>query len=398
MPNTAAGVFQDKRRRNIASPLQVGNNAGSYSGGIKALQAELDGAGGSHLSLVPLRICRHNAIMDAIDFLNKSRKGPLQPVYVLTGDEEFLKRQARAALVPQLLDDADPSFALSAYSGDQAEWSTILGELQTLPFLAPRRVVVIEQADPFVTEYRQRLEKYLLKPSAGVLILDVRTWPANTKLAKAIPDQATIVCKAPKSAQLPVWCVQRARSEHGKELAQPAVQLLVELIEPSLGLLDQELAKLAVYVGDRAVITPADVDALVGRSRNAETFKIFDEIGRGNAGGALSMLQHLLADGADPIQILGAFSWQLRRLAKAGRLVRDGLSPLQALTEVGVNSYFMANWQQQLKQLGPRRLEKLYDWLLEVDLGMKGNSTLAPTTQLERLIVRLSRPTTKANA
>jgi len=293
--------------------------------------------------------------MDAIDFLNKSRKGPPQPVYILTGDEEFLKRQARIALTPYLLGDADPSFALSAYPGDLSQWSTILSELQTLPFLAPRRVVVIEQADPFVTEHRQKLEKYLLKPAAGVLILDVRTWPANTKLAKAIPDQATIVCKAPKSAQLPGWCVQRARSEYGKELDQQAAQLLVDFIEPSLGLLDQELAKLAVYVGDRASITAADVDVLVGRSRNAETFKIFDEIGRGNAGEALATLQRLLAGGADPIQILGAFSWQLRRLAKAGRLIRGGLSPIQALTELGVNSYFMANWQQQLKQLGPRR-------------------------------------------
>jgi len=37
---------------------------------------------------------------------------------------------------------------------------------------------------------------------------------------------------------------------------------------------------------------------------------------------------------------------------------------------------------------------KLYDWLLEVDLGIKGSNTLDPGTQLERLIVRLARPAT----
>ena len=335
--------------------------------------------------------------MDAIEFLTKSRKSQPQPVYVLAGDEEFLKRQARTSLVPQLLGDADPSFALSAYPGEQAEWSAIRSELDTLPFLAPRRVVVIEQADPFVTKYRQQLEKYLVKPSPGVLILDVRTWPANTKLAKTIPDEATVVCKAPKSAQLPGWCVQRANSEYGKKLAPAAAQLLVDLTEPSLGLLDQELAKLAVYVGEKPAITASDVDVLVGRNRSAETFKIFDAIGRGNAGEALAILQRLLADGGEPIQLLGAFSWQLRRLAKAGRLIRDGLSSTQALTEVGVNPYYLASWQQQIRQLGRQRLEKLYDWLLEVDLGIKGSSTLDEQTQLERLIVRLVRPAT-ANA
>src|SRR5258706_10298902 len=166
--------------------------------------------------------------MDAVDFLSKLGKAPSQPVYVLHGDEEFLKRQVKTELVPHLLDDADPAYALSAYPGDRAEWSTIRGELETLPFLSPRRVVVIEQADPFVTEYRPQLEKYVAKPSKGVLILYVRTWPSTTKLAKATPDEATIVCKTPKSAQLPSWCVQRAKSAYGKKLAEPAAQLLVE--------------------------------------------------------------------------------------------------------------------------------------------------------------------------
>src|SRR5207244_3629139 len=102
----------------------------------------------------------------------------------LLGDEDFLKRSARAALEPKLLEDADPSFALSAYPGDAADWSVVRSELATIPFLSPRRVVVIEQADKFVTEHRSELEKYVAAPSSGVLILDVKTWMATTKLAK----------------------------------------------------------------------------------------------------------------------------------------------------------------------------------------------------------------------
>jgi DNA polymerase-3 subunit delta len=332
--------------------------------------------------------------MDAIDFLGKTRRGVPQPVYVLTGDEEFLKLQVRAALTPYLLDDADPSFALTAYAGDQADWSTIRGELQTLPFLAPRRVVIIEQADDFVSERRSQLEKYVSQPSPGVMILDVRSWPSNTKLARAIPDAATIVCKAPKPAQLPAWCIQRANTAYGKKLAESAARLLTDLIEPSLGVLDQELAKLAVYVGSAAAISTNDVDALVGRSRGAETFKIFDAIGQGKAAEALAMLQQLLADGEHPIKLLGAFSWQLRKLAKAGRLMHDGMSMAQALSDVGAQ-FNMASWQQQIKHLGRRRLEKLYDWLIEVDLGMKGSSPLDEGAQLERLLVRLARPVGK---
>src|SRR5207244_4254466 len=108
---------------------------------------------------------RTMAGMDAVDFLNKARRGEPQAVYVLHGEEEFLKRQARSALVAWLLGDADPAFAVSTYPGDRANWSTVRGELQTLPFLSPRRVIAIDQADEFVSENRQTLEKYLAKPS-----------------------------------------------------------------------------------------------------------------------------------------------------------------------------------------------------------------------------------------
>jgi DNA polymerase-3 subunit delta len=330
--------------------------------------------------------------MDAIDFLSKAHQSQPRQVYVLFGDEDFLKRQVRAELEPLLLEDADPAIALSAYSGETAIWSTIRSELETLPFLSPRRVVAIEQADPFVSEHRAQLEKYVAHPAKGTLILDVRTWQSTTKLAKALPDEAQIACKALRPQQLPSWCVQRAKSGYAKKLSSAAADLLVALIEPSLGLLDQELAKLATYVGERTTIDEDDVDKLCGRSRAADTFKIFAAIGEGKSAEALEILHRLRDEGAEPLQVLGAFSWQLRKLAQAGRLVKQGESATQALSRVGFAPFALRNAEQQMRHLGMRRLEKLFDWLLEMDLGLKGSNPLPPWMQMERFVVRLAQP------
>ena len=48
-------------------------------------------------------------------------------------------------------------------------------------------------------------------------MLDVNTWQATTKLAKATPDAWTITCKAPASHNLPQWCVAWCQDEHGKQ-------------------------------------------------------------------------------------------------------------------------------------------------------------------------------------
>ncbi len=330
--------------------------------------------------------------MDALTFLDKAAKSKPQPVYVLAGDEAFLKRQVTAALEPLLLGDADPAFAWTTHP-PAVDWSTVRADLDTLPFLSPRRVVAVEQADPFVTRHRAALEKYVGQPAKnGILILDVKAWPANTKLAKLVPDAATIVCKSPQPARLGPWCTAWAQARYGKRLDADAAGWLVELVGGEMGLLDQEIAKLAVYVGDAKAITREDVDLLVGRSRAAETFKIFDAIGGGRPAEALAILGRLFEQGEEPLQVLGAFSWQLRRLAQVSRHVGRGKSLAAALEEAGVPPFARAGVERQLRHLGRRRLDRLYDWLLEADLGMKGFSGLPPRVLLERLVVRLARP------
>lgn len=332
---------------------------------------------------------------DSTTFLQKASARPakLQPVYVLAGDEDFLKSQVFAVLKGWVLQGGDEAFGLSSYPGDKVEFATINDELATVPFLGSSRLVRVEQADPFVTKYRQALEKYVTSPAAkGILVLEVKSWPANTKLYKMVPADGVIECKAPAAFRVAAWCVDWAADHHGKKLSQPAAQLLATLIGPELGQLDQELTKLSIYVGDAKQIDVADVDVLVGRSQGANTFKIFDAIGAGKPGEALAILNRLCDEGEEPIRMLGAFSLQLRRLAQAGRLSQQGVPLGSALQKVGVPPFAIREAEQQLRHLGARRANLLYDWLLEADLGLKGSSQLPPRTLLERLIVRLGRP------
>ncbi len=63
------------------------------------------------------------------------------------------------------------------------------------------------------------------------------------------------------------------------------------------------------------------------------------------------------------------------------------------MTKAGIPTWPQAREgaRKQLKHLGMNRLDKLYDWLLEVDGGLKGGSPLPERLQLERLVVRLAR-------
>ena len=340
--------------------------------------------------------------MDALPFL--AAKAPTrQPVYALVGDEDFLKRHARERIITTAIGTEDPAFAVSVYQGDKIEFSTARNELETLPFLAPCRIVIVEAADTFVTENRPALEAYAAKPSSvGVLVLDVKTFPDNTKLAKALPDAAKIACKTPpayKIHELKPWLVEWARTTHKKKLAPDAAELLLELVGASMGSLDQELGKLAVAVGAKPGIAAEDVERMVGRTKAADVFRIMDAIGDGKPSEAPSILEELFSEGEDPMAVIGPLTGQLRKLAAVGRMLFLEQMPLgPAMDAAGVPKWdkIRIGVERQLKYLGKRRLLALTDWLVEINLGLKGGNALPERVQVERLIVMLARPLEKA--
>jgi DNA polymerase-3 subunit delta len=284
---------------------------------------------------------------------------------------------------------------LAVYPGDKLDISVVRNDLETLPFLAPARLVVVESADPFVTAHREALERYIAKPSSvGVLVLDVKTFPESTKLAKALPDGAKLVCKAPNSDRLTGWCGSWCKARYGKTITADAAGYLVELVGPHMGLLDQELAKLSATIGPAPAITGEHVEQYTGRSRAANVFHILNAIGDGQAAKALGILNELFEEGEDPLAILGPLTAQLRKLAAVERgLKENGGSLGTAMDKAGIPTWPQARQgaERQVRHLGRRRLAELPNMLVDINLGLKGGNPLPNRLQVERLVVKLAR-------
>src|SRR5262245_41499959 len=112
--------------------------------------------------------------MDALTFLESAPRAEPLRLYVVHGEEEFLRRRVLQVLKQQVLGKDGEEFAFSSHPGDKALFATVFDDLQTLPFFGTRRLVLVEGADPFVNRYRANIEKALDKlPRSGVLVLDL---------------------------------------------------------------------------------------------------------------------------------------------------------------------------------------------------------------------------------
>ncbi len=339
------------------------------------------------------------AVQSALDFLGKKRPPEIPAVVVVYGKEPFLRQLVIASVRHNVLGEGDADLSLTRFEGKSVEPRDVFDELGTISmFGSERRLVLIEGADEFISTHRSLLEDYAAHPkSSGVLLLDAPQWKANTRLHKAIAASGLpIECKPPSAAKLDSWVVQWAASAHDIQLEHDAAEMLTEIVGSQLGMLDQELAKVAAFAGSEKKIDIAILSEVVGKSRAKTVWNMLNHAAEGNAAAALVEMDRLIAEGEDATGLIGRIGSSLRRFAAATRLVEAdesaGRRPSirRALEQTGVKSFVLADTEKQLRQLGRDRAGAMYRWILEAELAVRGDSTLDARTILERLIVRMS--------
>lgn len=350
-------------------------------------------------------------LVHALDFLQKPSSYSLGPLVLVAGSDAYLRRLVIDEIISEYQKISQAPF--QSMIGEQLEWRDLARDLATGSLFEPEypRLIIIDDADTFVSANRARLEKYATAPGTTArLVIVVHALAANTKLYQIAASQHLIIqCKAPELSggravderRVAAWLRFRSQSKHQIQLEQDAAEAMIALIGPEFGLLDQELAKLAVQIWPERRITADLVRQHVGNWRLRTGWDLIDAITSGDVPAALDLLQRLLECGdGDVNMIFGQISWALRQYAAATRNVQRAeragrkITVQQALSAAGVRDYPPGNLQRavaQLRRIGRQRGSQLYRWLLETDLALKGSHARPGRARfaLEQLILRL---------
>jgi DNA polymerase-3 subunit delta len=335
-------------------------------------------------------------------------------VCIAFGDEAFLKRLVLKQLRGEAVGEEEAS--VTRLEGEKAQWRELADGLASFSLFGGggRRLVIVENADDFVSAHRGELEDLAAEPvRSGILLLDVKTHASNTKLYKAVEAGGLQVeCKLPEKAagkkkvldedRLIRWLGQWAEQQHQVKLPQNAANVLVELVGNELGLLDQSLAKLALFVKPNEAVTADLVREVVGGWQAKDIWELLETAADGNAGLALKYLGKLIDGGEKPIALFGQIAWSFRRFNAALRIVeraeRSGqrVDLSAALAQAGFRQWpreALTRAEQQLKQLGRPRIATLYRQLLDLDLALKGTHSRDDRARflLEQFFLSLSR-------
>jgi len=327
----------------------------------------------------------------------------------IVGDDPFLSGEMvgglRSSLCP---DEADRSWAWREFAGEAIDDPRdVFDEAATVAmFATATRTAVVRGADPFVTKARATLEQLAAsRGSRGLVVLEVKSLPGNTRLAKAIASHGIVIeARVPPRMNLAAWLRKWAKAVHRCTLPAATAERLLERLGSDLGQLAQAVQRLAAAGG--STIPPEAVDDLAGGPRERSAWQMAEAASVGKAAEALAMLADLLESGENPIGLTAQTASVFKRLSTAARLLslpRDEGRP--ASLEDALRAAGVAAWpkaidaaREALVRLGPERARALPFWLLATDRALKGDASrgLRSRLALERLICKMKADNTTA--
>ena len=297
------------------------------------------------------------------------KSGKTGPLYLLEGDD-LQSRHDLAVEFAGVVDEGIQAFNVQSFYANEASnvagraelIGSLLSNARTLPMMAPRRVIVVHEADRLLAPKRakddedgepeppkkgkrvattplEELEAYFEKPEPMTTLVFVSgPLDANRRLVKLLRKHADVVdCGTlhdPREAAM--WITKRLEKDE-LTIEPKAISLLLATTGLTLGRIRPEIEKLVLYAAGESIITVAHVrDLVVPQEESEGTFALMDAVQNSNAPRALREVSALIKSGVQPPVILGQLRAATIRLRGDAR-VKSGLEAVFR-TDVAIKS------------------------------------------------------------
>jgi DNA polymerase-3 subunit delta len=258
--------------------------------------------------------------------------GALDPLYLITGDDEA-EKSLLAAELPEVIDEGLRAFNVDRlYGGESgATVAAIIEAARTLPMMAPRRLVVVLRAERLLMPKRESeaaeadleaLGAYIEQPEPLATVAFVsRHLDKNRRITKRLVKHAVVVmCGVLESGREAEEWLRKQAAERKMTIEPAAARLLVQRAGLDMVRLRADAERALLFAAGRGRVTPADVEAVTAGATSQDEWAVTNAIQRGDARTALRELGLVLDGGAVPYMVLGQLGWVARTKLPPARI------------------------------------------------------------------------------
>ena len=330
--------------------------------------------------------------------------------YLLRGDDSTRIKEIIAGFHAGLGDPSMADLNTTRHDGESLSFETLQADALTMPFLADRRLVIVENARAFIAKMAKDRSQTCLElfgnlPETTALVMVVedqqakkrgerywehgKTYAWLTDWMRARNDLALLIdCALPDEEDMPSWILRKAK-ELGGGFKPDAARLLASYVGNNTLRAQNEVMKLITYVGDRQVVEEEDVSLLTAQEQEGNIFTLTDALGERNSKAAMQQFMLLMEDN-DLLELTGMIHRQFRLLIQAREILDGGGKAQDIEQELGVLGFVARKLSDQARRFSMRQLLDIYNRLLKIDLDMKSGGTPGDVAY-ELLIADLTR-------
>lgn len=312
--------------------------------------------------------------------INDVKNGNFVPVYLLMGTEPYYPDLVCDEIIKYALTDSERDFNQTVFYGLDTDAGTVASECRSYPMMAERRLVVLKEAQSMKT--LEDLATYASDPmESTVLVILMHGASADKRRAlyKNVQKKGVVlVSDALRDYEMPQWITSFYKSR-GLDIEPAAAALLAEYAGTDMSRIMLETEKMQKNLPEGTVrVNAADIEKNIGISRQFSIFELTKALSYMKAEKALKIAAYI-GNGPKFMLLLATapLYTHFYRILKyeAALLKNPAMTKADRAKLLGINPYFMEEYDVAARNYPIRRCMKVISLLEEYDFKGKGGGS-----------------------
>lgn len=317
------------------------------------------------------------------------KSGNFKQVYLLYGDEAYLKKQYKDKLTKAMLPEGD-TMNYSYYEGKGIAVPELIDLAETMPFFAEHRLIVVENSG-FFKNAAPELADYMKTLPDTVYFLFVETEvDKRGKMYKSVKEKGRIVELGRQDEKTLLYWIAGNMKREGKQIKESTARYLVSKTGTDMENLEKEMEKLFSYTLGQPEVTIQDVEDICTTQITNQIFEMVEAVAVKQQKKALDYYYDLLALKEPPMRILYLLSRQFKLLLEVKELMKKGQDKASIAKTAGLHPFVAGKYMQQCRTFETRELRAIMEDAADTEELVK-TGRLGDVMSVELFIVKHSR-------
>lgn len=318
------------------------------------------------------------------EFNEQIKNNQIPPIMLLYGTESYFIQKIKEQLQTIVLNKEMEN--LSVYDLEETPIEQVITDAETYPFFGEQKLIFASNPlfllarPPKISFEHQiaRLEAYIKAPgeyTVLVLIAPYEKIDQRKRITRLLKKSATIVhCPEIKDYEIINWIKQLA-TDFKITIKNEALDLMQTKLTTDLQLIETELEKLALYVGENGIITKDIAEDLLASTVDSSALELVDAVMERNYEKAFLIYRDLALMNEEPIGMLALLAYQFRMILQVKLLRNKGYNQNQIHRQIGGHPYVIKIALQRERRFTKERLTEILNKLTKADAQIKFGHT-----------------------